>query len=425
MEYFGVATILLIFLCIKKVSNLFYLLLFMSFFTGTSAINIGSFSLPPVYLVLIFLILRLMFLKNRIIVLPNKLITIFFFFITISLSMPILLENRVLVLSIDDSWEYLKFTTSNVTQYMYILLSLLTYLITKKLTREKKIDDNEVIKVMGIATIILGLLSIYQLIAYVYKLPYDEIFRNSIHRNVQPYGLFTRVYGVSGEPSMHAINVLFLLSFNLFLNKKRWWVIFLIFLSGLLSTSTTFTFGIVIIFFIFLNRFIVKKKKVKEILIGLIIISLIIIMFNLLTLKYPIIKGFYSTEIIEKLQGNNKSGSIRKDTMIKHLILALEYPFFGVGFGSIRTKDLLTTWASSIGIFGFASFSVYIYKLRKVNKDYLYIPLALCLILELISVPEPYYLYLWIFMGIIEEKMIEKKKYEKSTYINHSKICNL
>lgn len=425
MEYFGVLTILLIFLCIKKINNLFYLLLFMSFFTGTSVINIGNFSLPPAYLVLIVLAIRLLFLKKITIVMPNKLISVFFFFVTISLSMPILLENRVLVLSIDDSWEYLQFTSSNITQYIYFLLSIFTYLITKKLVREQKINENEIVRVIRTVTIILGLLSIYQLIAYIYKLPYDEIFRNSVHKNVQPYGLFTRVYGVSGEPSMHAINVLFLLSFNLFLNEKRWGIIFLIFLSGLLSTSTTFAFGIVIIFLILLKRFIVKKKRVKEILIGITIISLIIIMFNLLTLKYPVIKGFYSTEIIEKLQGNNKSGSIRKETMIKHLILALKYPIFGIGFGSVRTKDLFTTWISSIGIIGFTSFSLFIYRLRKVKKDYFYIPLVLCLILELISVPEPYYLYLWIFMGIIEEKMIEKKKYEKNTYINYSKIGTL
>ena len=111
----------------------------------------------------------------------------------------------------------------------------------------------------------------------------------------------------------------------------------------------------------------------------------------------------------EKFLLSNNSGIERNYVFNYHIGISNEYPLLGVGFGSSRTKDLLSTFLCNIGYIGTGFFLLYIFclviKLIK-HKNYLNITFFSSLIVMiaclLISVPEPYYLYIWLIFAFSE-----------------------
>jgi hypothetical protein len=126
---------------------------------------------------------------------------------------------------------------------------------------------------------------------------------------------------------------------------------------------------------------------------------------------------------LEKFSGTNLSGSERITSLIHHLNVGLNYPLLGVGFGAARSKDLFTTLLANVGVFCTSLLVIYIitmrYKLNRItditisqfSQGFSYY-LTIVFIVMFISVPELYFLYVWIGMAISEGllKIVKQRK---------------
>lgn len=119
--------------------------------------------------------------------------------------------------------------------------------------------------------------------------------------------------------------------------------------------------------------------------------------------------------IINKITADstNVSGVERSANIIDNIIYWSNLDninfLFGIGFGVIRSTDLLTTFLVNIGLIGTLLFA-YFY-LRKITLRNLTMKkigdnaiLLVLFITSMISVPEFSYLSFWLFLGLINSK---------------------
>ncbi len=206
-----------IMLFIFKYKLLIYLAIFFSGFTGSSVIKLNEFSLQPSYFFMILFLVKYIFeiikykkiqKPNLILLLfifistlslimpykPNLILLLFIFISTLSLIMPYILEGKhIIVLNPDNNYEFVEFRSQNITQYIYLIFGFIVYIITKDYIGKDKEKLYKCIKIFLYSSMCISLLGIYQEIAYLVGLPFDEIFRDGVHGNIQPYGSFIRV----------------------------------------------------------------------------------------------------------------------------------------------------------------------------------------------------------------------------------------
>jgi hypothetical protein len=113
--------------------------------------------------------------------------------------------------------------------------------------------------------------------------------------------------------------------------------------------------------------------------------------------------------IVGKLNGQGESGSMRKYDFQYHMNVFKNYLITGIGFGSVRSKDLISTILADVGLSGAVPLLVYIvgrlYLLKRIGDDFskvLYAIMFSTIVVLFISVPEFFYLYIWIYFGIID-----------------------
>jgi len=426
--------------------NTEYLLLgvvFFSGFTGSSVANFESISFslqPSFYFGMLFIIKYVIciLLRNKKLVIPNKFLMLFVCLSFISLIMPILLEYRdVKVLSPDSIITNVKFRLQNVTQFLYLFFCFLLYWMTKDYIGSDYEKILRLIKVFLYGGIIVCLLGLYQEIAYILGMPFDVWFRSGVHGNVQPYGNFVRVYSVTQEPSMLAMYLAPLLALVFFINKKifkyKLMLIAMLIITGILSTSTTFVVGICVFAILLIYDKVLKPyynvQDVKVLKYFGISLFVFFITCSFAFMISPQIKYLLTTSILEKFSGTNVSGSERLTSFIHHLKVGLNYPLLGVGFGAARSKDLFTTLLANVGVFCTSLLIIYFismryrlnrvrdYKVRQFSQGFSYY-LTIIFIVMFISVPELYFLYVWISMAIAEGLLkINQKKLAKQEVI--------
>lgn len=412
-----------------NVKYLLYLTVFFSGFTATSIVNFGrAFTLTPAYFFGVLFIFKYIFVtfKNKKIIKPNKLLCFFILLCTVSIFMPNLIHNKnVFVINQDSNFVNISFTSSNITQLIYLIFCFIIYWLVDNYLYNNSREIENIVKILLYSTAIICLLGIYQEFAYLHDLPFDKFFRSALHGNTQTSNNFIRVYSVAQEPSMLAYFLIPMLALSLVVPKKilkhKLLLILIILIIGLISTSTTFMIGIIVLLFkLFLDKCIlfIKNKKNKNQKIG-IILPLMFVLLAIIVVAFSYnnadIINAILTNSLNKLQGNGLSGMERTNGFQNHIKIALQYPFLGIGFGTARSKDLLSTWLCNTGFIATGIFIIYLYKiitkLKYTNKigygisNYIFV-LFVC---AFIAVPEPYYLFIWI-MFAIGENLLRRKK---------------
>lgn len=411
----------LILACLKNKYLLYTILIFIGF-TGASIIRIGDLSIQPAYyLGGIFIIKQMIdILKNKRKVRINKFIIIFMIICICSIIMPKLIEGMNIEI-IDQNGQIAdaKFTSHNITQLMYIIYCFIFFVVIKDYISQNKGEIKNIIKFMLIGVVVVAILGIYQELAYIYNWPFDIMFRSNIHGNVQPYGSFVRIYSTTIEPSILAYYLVPMFALIATINDKsikyKYLILTLILFVGFGSTSSTFILGLVVTMIILiLNVFTEKDKLIRErnrsilkkfaviLLIGIICLAVIYVINKNVVLN--IFGG-----LIQKITRNNLSGQERSSAFINHILVGLRFPLLGIGFGTVRSKDLFSTWVCNIGVIGVGIFIYYlidlIMKLRK-NKSIISYGIAnyiiVIFICAFVSVPEPYNLFIWLMLAMGE-----------------------
>lgn len=419
------------FMFLKK-EYIFCMMVVFSSFTSTSVININSLgnSIMIYHIIGIMFIIRILIdyiIKYKYVkkIKINKCLSIFLILTAISLTYPIIISSGVIVLTPDNKYLPLEFSTQNITQYLYLLFGFMVYASTLYFFKNYKFSFENFFKLLKITCLIVLVLGIVQY--FVPSQLFDNIFRTDFHHNMQTLEGKTRISSVNIEASILSLfiaPVTVICIINVFKNKSLLDLLIIMcsFAISLLNNSSSFFLGILSFLIYNLIFLLIKSLRIRVVRFKL---SNIIFMFSTVILIGIFLFIFrdkiYSSlgNLLYKLSGNGVSGKERDYTFTYHIDIFKQYFITGVGFGSIRTKDLLSTWLSELGLLGFTPFIIYIcsriillIKCKSKDADYMIGIILTTIVILLVSVPEPYYLYIWIYFTaadyLIYENLINK-----------------
>lgn len=388
----------LVFILQRRAECFLYAAIFFSGYSGTSVLNIFGFSLQPSFFFVIVYVAWRLIASRRIVYRISGLLPVFFIYCAVSVFFPFFFRGSDLtIINQDGIYVPIGWSLSNITQLLYLLFD---FIFLNELLR---FQGSERVKNNFVRYFICGLLSvelicIYQVIAFRFGLPFDSLFRQSVHGNVQG----TRLYGPCIEASMLCYYLIPAIVI-VFRHRQHWMDILLIpvaILIGLATESSTFLIGMVLLAFCsippLLRFFTTRHSREtwgKMAAAGSVILLVAVLLSDQI--------GESVVAFIEKLHRLNESGQDRFASFEHMAGIGFRYPF-GIGFGSGRSKDLLSTWLCNIGIVGTTLFvcaaaqiAVGTVKRREFGQ---FIPFALVLISMFTSVPEPYNLFVWYFI---------------------------
>jgi hypothetical protein len=263
-----------------------------------------------------------------------------------------------------------------------------------------------------ISVILVCMITLYQIVAYNTGMPFDVIFKMGLHGE-KSGDIFwdKRISGPCLEASMLAYYIVPALPVTARLKNKfmAYAVTGILIMLGFVSVSSTFLTGAALWVFlegIFLLKSGRVSKKIKNNILIFFSCTVVLILVLIISgkLQSMIERIMLSqTSFQQKIYKQNTSGKSRSETFFLLLKAFSKSVLFGVGFGSCRGKDLLSTWLADIGILGCGSMFAFVYSGIKNRGAPAEWKLATILVwfCMLVSVPEPYNLFIWIIMGIM------------------------
>jgi hypothetical protein len=207
---------------------------------------------------------------------------------------------------------------------------------------------------------------------------------------------FMRLKSLTGEPSMYALTVT---PFAVYAYSRRWWALcgFLTF-SLVLSTSTTAIIGLAIGIGYAEVR---KRQEFVLYIAGALIVAV------LLYETLPPFQHAMDTLLFEKL--DTRSGDERIAAFMNHVRVVTNGNIvrflFGLGFGSVRSTDMLSNLLANVGVLGaFAYFAVILtpcFRLRNGPDSSAIVATLLSIFaMELLTVSEYSYLPPWFMVAL-------------------------
>jgi hypothetical protein len=217
-----------------------------------------------------------------------------------------------------------------------------------------------------------------------------------------------RLKSLTGEPSMYAVSMLpFWIYFNA--TSKIRWPVWIIGASLVMSTSSTAFIG-------FGVYFLIRLSKVRFDLLKVTIAVLVLCVVAFLARNY--IADLFQQMIIDKIDQKNVSGAERSDLFHASIELwrngSIGNQLFGIGFGYVRSTDMLSTMLVNIGLVGTALLSVLLlYPAFRLNWDARGMALRQCCaatwVMMMVSVPEFAYLAPWTFVAVAYARLREQR----------------
>jgi hypothetical protein len=210
-----------------------------------------------------------------------------------------------------------------------------------------------------------------------------------------------RLKSLAGEPSMYALAIL---PFWIYaLHTKRTFTHVLLFVTLLLSTSTTAMLGIFVYSIVRLYYFGPADK--------IVFLSLIVVVTLLAMGLFgnPIVLDIYSQIVEEKLTLQSVSGAGRYDNFLNttdfFLNGSLLTQVFGIGNGYVRSTDFFSTILVNLGVVGLIMTTwIFVYPVLKLGKTEAEVGLKAAVITMfitlMVAVPEYTILPLSLFLGI-------------------------
>ncbi len=402
MGYICIAIALASLICRNKYL-LLYAAVFLSGFTGSSVVTInGDISIQPSYI--LFFIYALFSVKDIFKAKFDPVYLIFLVYCIIGSFLPALLSNNDIVVMLQNGkYGAVSYSTSNLIHVLYLSFTFVFFAYLTAIKKDK--IKSRIFKAYKYGLFAFILVVVYQIFAFEFDLPFDEIFRQNVDGNIQG----TRLYGPCGEASMMAYYLAPSLLF-LWISKDSVFDLIMFFVGsilGFLSCSSTFFVGYCFILAFIVLRYLFDPKTRSKSSMAIAAVAVIVVILVAAFDDSDIVATAYNS-LVDKLNEKNFSGMERADSFRNMFMIGVNYPF-GVGFGTSRSKDLLSTWSCNIGIIGLLIFATMILrfykKALKYNNPYIYIYI-LTVILMMIAVPEPYALFIQVllYFGIQRRK---------------------
>lgn len=377
----------------KEYNNMFKIFFITSILTTTTFINFSnnSITVPQIIALLFFIKIINDIIANKLKIYKVNIFLVVFIMYSIIIWMIKLLFNFNII--------------GSLSQILYLLLSVSVFYSTYILIKNNKISILDFDKAIRDTTKIIFLISFLEIInvdifKYYFKNRIGHIFINTLENGEY------RLSATFNEPSMLATFLsitLIYFTFSAFKRKSDCIYVAGIIIIGLLSKASTFILAIVI-WIIIILFYLLKNIKIDKIFLYTIIL---IVMYIYIDKNYNNAISNQMLSLINKINGNGVSGYERTYIMQESFKLFKQNMIFGLGFGVNRSTDLFTTLLSNSGIIGFICIILFWSKcaISRRNTDYkiksLKLGFILCLILMLVSVPEPYFNYFWIIVSFI------------------------
>lgn len=310
------------------------------------------------------------------------------------------------------------FRFSLITQSLYLIPVILTFLYVKHLYKP---SWDKWIIYGGLVFVLYGF---YKWLGFLLTGTDIDFLTNRIFGDgdtvLYPYqgisiaGFYMqRFQSLTGEPSMFAFTILPYFIFAIH-HKANIVIIVLMGLALLLSTSTTAYLGLsVYIIYVLINS--KKGKSFFKVLIGLIIISMIVY-----AIFSEYINDIMNMMIINKVDSESAINRNRlfEENINYFLDLDIMHSLFGIGFGYMRSGDLFTTLLVNTGIIGIISFTYFYLKDFSLKvRNFIDLGnnsiLLVLFIISMTAVAEFSYLSFWLFIAIIRNNKIFLERYVK------------
>lgn len=396
-----------------KASTVFYVLVLSAPLTTVAVFEIGQDSIIFYQLVFVVLALKLLFSHignfsdERIV--PSTIAPAFWaFWIICGCSIPLaLLYGDVIVVNPDAAFANVKFSFQQFSQYGYLTIAFLSCYICNRMLRSGMVSSKTIFSLLTASYVLVCALALLQLV-----LPAElvtELYRNANHVMYAHEG--ARVSSTFNEPSMLSLFIapLFCIYLYRLVTGLSFGAFFLVVLGItviVLNNSSSFVVGVLfalLSYILLLVKFTKRETRFSHKAILGFVLAFIAVLFVVGSDEF---ERIFST-FIGKIGGEGVSGTDRWFSFSHHLQVFLEHPLFGVGFGTVRSADLLTTWLSEIGMVGFACYVVPLALLvsrlvargeAPAHEIAIYVVVYVGILL--VSVPEPYYVFGWIVIGL-------------------------
>ncbi len=310
------------------------------------------------------------------------------------------------------------------TQSLYLLAGASTFFFVKHLYCEKW--D----KYFFVGAIVLGLYGVYECVYFfatgasgdflsnrafesgtLFADPHTGSWFQTIH--LGPLTL-QRLKSLTGEPSMYAFTIL---PFWIYaLHTKRTAAQGFLLITLVMSTTTTAVLGICTYLLIRLVYYGLADRFVC--VVGGILLFLLAM--GLFGNEY--ILSAFKQLIEDKVTAENPSGAGRFASFLTSWEYFLDLPLanqlFGIGYGYIRSTDLLSTSLVNLGIIGFLlTTCIFIYPVVKLGRTEREVGIKASLIVIFVTMifskPNFAFLSIWLFLGIAYNEV--KKRTERRT----------
>lgn len=434
---------------------LFYFMVFFSTFLAAAVVNIKSitFGLQPSYLFGMLWIIHLVFKYIRTPPVIDRRARGYLIFIGLvwavalySLNLPLIFKNRILVHGPSDLWgnKPLNLSISNFTQFLYLtfvlMIAAFTMLEAGDLGRLVK-----ALKILLLSTSFAIAWGFLQMLCFYTGSEYPYfLFNNSISYAQlwnQTAGGLPRITSIFTEPSAYSSVLLMVLPIVLVLWKNRIYIVRKIYLDLLLgclfvtiilTTSTTAYIGFVFMFFFILVYHIFLRRVVREpaiqdpgsktaireyfrilMIVFLLFVSVSVVLIAAFGMDIERFTALLRSMTLEK--ASSSSGIERGEGFSNGIRILFESYLLGVGWGSNRTFDLGTTLLSNTGVIGFSMFVALLFQiLSNCSRVYrntdnfavssiglaLLISTGTVLFIMFISGPDIILLCFWILAGL-------------------------
>lgn len=403
--------------------------LFFMFVTSFVVTNTVKGTIPSYVLSVISLPIALLLSKHRRISYITLLVVLSLVYITLQITSQILLllveppNFSGLILVSKDAKVILR--NSLLTQSLYLFCSLLT-LTFVIIYYDKSIHDRYLITSLIVFVSIGYFFWLFNLLFgfnadFISNREYsDGLINPGQFQPIVVNGIWmSRFVSLTGEPSMYVFSMLpyFIYTIHAGYQKTALYIL----VSLVLTLSGTFLiglflYGLTMCFWAFNKRF-------------LLYISIIIALITVVFLSSPTFRDIINYALISKLLQESDSGLDRFTSMFKHLVYFYDLPLplmlTGMGFGFIRSPDLVSTLLVNTGIVGFLLFSILmlypVFKLSNSSSRNIGLKSALVVtyFIMMTSVSEYAYPSLWLFLGIAYSNLKFTEKF-RSLRINVS-----
>lgn len=288
------------------------------------------------------------------------------------------------------------------TQSLYLIAVISTFFFVKQFYRPRWIPY------ILSGAVLLGVYGVYEVLFYALTGSHGDFASNRTFGETANSGsLFQtialgpitlqRLKSLAGEPSMYALTALPYWVFALKTGYRK--IAYFLLFTLILTTSTTAFLGIII----YMISDACYKRSLKPLLLTVTAVALAA------AAGWTYVKAWGQTMLIEKLALENQSGMDRFTDFSNSTIYwwhsSWPVKLFGIGFGTIRSDDLLSTVLVNNGLIGIVlTTCIFFYPLSKLNTTNIEVGLKqiclICFVILMVSVSEYSYLSTWLFVGI-------------------------